>query len=53
MKTVLMNFWDENTQDNIDVDGIMIPMVKFTKFLGVNLDSTLSWSVHIDSVHKN
>ena len=32
MKTVLMNFWDENTQDNIDVDGIMIPMVKFTKF---------------------
>ena len=52
MKTTLMNVWDENTQDNIDIDGIIILMVKFTKFLGVNLDSTLSWSVHIDSVHK-
>ena len=51
-KTVLMNFWDEDSQADIKIDGIAIPTVKSTKFLGVNLDSDLTWSIHIDSVHK-
>ena len=35
---------------NIQVDGIAIPEVKETKFLGIWLDNRLSWNVHLSKL---
>ena len=37
-KTVVLSFWDHKVSGSISIDGIEIPIVKSTKFLGVHLD---------------
>ena len=43
-KTIAMKFWktDNNTGFKIEVEGISIP------FLGVYIDSNLSWNIHLN-----
>ena len=52
LKTVVLNFWDHKVSGGISIDGTEIPIVKSTKFLGVHLDHWISWSTHIDQLHK-
>ena len=51
-KTVIINFWEDKTSSGISIDGKEIPLVKSIKFLGVHLDHRISWSTHIDQLHK-
>ena len=50
-KSVIMRFNNKNRkhQDNMDIKigGIILPVVRQTKFLGVYLDDRLNWNVHI------
>ena len=52
-KTVVLNFWENKDGGFITIDGREIPLVNNTKFIGVHLNSRLTWSTHIDHVHKN
>ena len=36
---------------NIHIDGLPITEKKATKFLGVTIDSSLSWNDHIRNIH--
>ena len=48
-KSVVMKFWKKNDKDFfVSVDGIQIPTVTCTKFLGVHVDHELSWSEHVN-----
>ena len=58
-KTVCMMFWPKRfagcnrtafAGGNICVDGIAIPEVKETKFLGIWIDNRLSWNVHLSKL---
>ena len=51
-KTVIISFWQDKTSSGISIDGKEIPLVKSNKFLGVHLDHRISWSTHIDQLHK-
>ena len=37
---------------NITVDGVNIPQVSTSKFLGVHMDQHLKWNIHIDEINK-
>jgi len=37
---------------NISVDGVNIPQVNTSKFLGVHMDQHLKWNIHIDEINK-
>ena len=37
---------------NITVDGVNIPQVNTSKFLGVHMDEHLKWNIHIDEINK-
>ena len=45
-----MVFGKNEIDFNIDVEGVIIPLVKHTKFFGVYLDNELSWRVHVNHV---
>ena len=45
-KTVLMNFWQNGNDVNLDLNDIQIPIATTTKFLGVYLDNQLNWKLH-------
>ena len=45
-KTVAINFWSINIMD------VKIPIVQFTKFLGVYLDENLDWKYHSNQVYN-
>ena len=49
-KTVIMLFGKNNIDFIIDIEEVIIPLVKHTKFLGVYLDNELSWQVHVNHV---
>ena len=53
-KTTMMVFGKRNTTStlNITLNGVTVPHVQSTKFLGVWLDSQLNWSTHISTVRK-
>ena len=51
-KTNLMLFWQMNKQMDITLDGIKIPQVHNTKFLGITIDNELNWDMHINKVHE-
>ena len=42
-----------NAQCNSNIDGIPITERKSTTFLGITLESTLSWSEHIQNIHSS
>ena len=56
-KTKFMLFKPSNFQNirhnnfNIHIDGLPITEKKATKFLGVTIDSSLSWNDHIRNIH--
>ena len=56
-KTVLLKFWPDNNAFEINVNGIWLQNEKYTKFLGIFVDDTLSWKEHankvINRVHVN
>ena len=45
-KTAAMQFWNNNTNLELHVDNIKIPVVESTKFLGVQIDNQLTWHNH-------
>ena len=49
-KTVMMWFGGNSNSINMKMDDITIPIVKYTKFLGVYLDDELTWHAHINYV---
>ena len=54
-----MKFWSKGSNVNFDIkiEDTTIPIVMNTKFLGVHLDSELTWNIHlnqlIDKVQNN
>ena len=51
-KTVVLYFWDHKDTGRLTVDGTEIPLVNNTKFLGVHVNNQITWTTHIDQVHK-
>ena len=51
-KTVVLHFWDHKDVGHLTIDGTEIPLVNNTKFLGVHLNNQITWTTHIDHVHK-
>ena len=49
-KTVMMWFGKNSNNINMKIDDIIIPIVKYTKFLGVYLDDELMWHTHINYI---
>ena len=49
-KTAAMQFWNNNTSLELQVDNIKIPVVESTKFLGVQIDNQLTWHNHANHV---
>jgi hypothetical protein len=52
-KTHNIHFITKNNQTtNMEIvcDDKLIPIVSHTKFLGINIDSTLSWTTHIEQL---
>ena len=49
-KTVAMNFGKSRNNTPLQISGQTIPWVEKTKFLGLWLDSDLSWRVHIENL---
>ena len=47
-KTVAMQFWNNNTNLELRVDNVKIPVVESTKFLGVQIDNQLTWHNHVN-----
>lgn len=53
MKTVALHFWNSESKLQLKMDNYEIPMVNTTKFLGVYIDSFLTWEYHVNNVlHK-
>ena len=52
-KSVLMKFWEDTTNDeNFAIDGIVIPEVTNTKFLGTFIDNELNWNIHVNQLYN-
>ena len=53
-KTVLIRFWREEGKlpDNLIVNGLQIPEVEETKFLGMFLDKNLNWEHHMTYLYN-
>ena len=53
-KCNVLNISNKNIVDSIDIfiNGVKLPFVKSAKYLGVEIDSKLSWSYHIDGLCK-
>ena len=47
-KTAAMQFWNNNTNLELRVDNVKIPVVESTKFLGVQIDNQLTWHNHVN-----
>ena len=41
-----------NSSININIDGTLISQVESTKFLGIEIDNSLSWKIHINKVEQ-
>ena len=52
-KTVVLHFRDHKDVGHLTIDGTEIPLVNNTKFLGVHLNNQITWTTHIDHIHKN
>ena len=48
-KTNLMVF-GSNVKSALHIDEIEIPQVNNTKFIGVHLDSSLNWNIHMSTL---
>ena len=53
-KMVLIRFWrgDGKLPENLNFDGLWIPEVEVTKFLGVFLDKNLNWEHHMTYLYN-
>ena len=49
-KTVAIKFWNNTLNFQLRINNCEIPLVHSTKFLGVHLDSQLSWYIHINGL---
>ena len=49
-KTVMIWFGKNSNSINMKIEDIIIPIVKYTKFLGVYLDDELTWHAHINHI---
>ena len=49
-KTVAIKFWNKTPNFQLRINNSEIPFVHSTKFLGVHLDSQLSWYIHINGL---
>ena len=50
-KTTMIKFWPDGSPFEIQLDELTIKNAKITKFLGITLDDSLSWSFHIDNLY--
>ena len=54
-KTMAISFWpskDGEDESMLELGGIYIPRIKYTRFLGVYLDEHLNWTYHVNQVHN-
>ena len=53
-KSVLLRFWRDDNEplENLDINGLYIPEVDTTKFLGVYLDRNLNWDDHLTHLYN-
>ena len=53
-KTAAIDFWPSkmNVTEDMVFEGVKIPLVKYTKFLGVYLDKNLHWKYHTSQVYN-
>ena len=51
-KTVLIRFWPSKSRFDIQIDGQSVPHVDVMKFLGVYVDNTLSWNMHMAMLYN-
>ena len=52
-KSVLMKFWEDTTNDeNFAINGMVIPEVTNTKFLGTFIDNELNWNIHVNQLYN-
>ena len=47
-----MMFWQKGKHLIVEMDGIQIPQVHQSRFLGVLLDDELSWTPHINTIRE-
>ena len=47
-KSAAMKFWNNNTNLELRVDNVKIPVVESKKFLGVQIDNQLTWHNHVN-----
>ena len=45
-KSVIIKFWNKGEDFSVKMDGIQIPQVSNTKFLGVHVQENLTWEQH-------
>ena len=51
-KSAPINFWGKEEKLDITIDGVTIPQVSHTKFLGVHIDEDLTWNHHISQLYS-
>ena len=47
-----MLFWPKGRSLEIEMDGLIIPQVHQTRFLGAILDDDLCWTPHLNHMHE-
>ena len=49
-KTVLVKFWSDGKNFEVNTNGVNIVNSSHTKFLGIMIDENLSWKIHVNVV---
>ena len=49
-KMVLLKFWPDGKKFDIEVEGVSIVNLNYTKFLGIMVDDCLTWKHHVNVV---
>ena len=50
-KTTMIKFWPDKSPFEIHIDESTIKNAPFTKFLGITIDDSLTWSIHVNKLY--
>ena len=51
-KTTMIKFWPDRSPFKIQINEVIIKNAKFTKFLGITIDDSLSWSFYVNNLYN-